>query len=590
MEQKKRILIVDDNPSVHEDIKQVLLGNRTLDQSKLMDLEKELFGDTPAVSGVPVPQYSIDSAMQGEIAFAKVDTAANENNPYAMIFMDVRMPPGIDGIETIKRIWAKHPEIEMVICTAYSDHSWDEIILQLGVSDKLLFLRKPFDAVGIKQVALALTTKWELHRRVAAQVQDLEQKVSERTEELNKLLVEKETTLKMLQEDLQLASSVQKFLLPASIPQFQMMEVAAEYIPATQVGGDLYDILQLDHKHIGILILDVSGHGLAAAMVTAMCKYLFSANIHMNSPAEMFSRLNTDLKIGTPEIFFVSAFLIIIDTETLKAVYCNAGHPAPILLRAKTGELEELGSTGLILGISDAVEYQEVEIQLELDDKLILYTDGITEAINTKKVLFGRKRLKEIIQTEGRMGLDELLHRIIRKYKEYIYPGIDRDDICLVGCKIINSPFADIIRNILKADLRLNESSVGFNFIRIHKEMEIDRITGLILKELDRNGYGDKTIKGIRIAITEVLLNAVRHGNCNDESKTISLAFQISSDKIIIGIMDEGQGFDYQKLTLPAGPEELHGRGILITKHYVDSITFHGPGNCVILICYRKTN
>ncbi|HEC18160.1 MAG TPA: diguanylate cyclase [Gammaproteobacteria bacterium] len=190
-----RILIVDDNESIHDDFRKVLIHEINEDHAELDDLEAELFGDTNSEEEETAGElldYEVDSAMQGQEALEMVDKAAEEGRPYALVFMDVRMPPGWDGIETISRIWLKHPYIEMVLCTAYSDYTWDDIVAKLGSSDKLLFLRKPFDAVAVQQMALSLVKKWNLGEQARNYVKNLEQEVQQRTLQLKELLNELE--------------------------------------------------------------------------------------------------------------------------------------------------------------------------------------------------------------------------------------------------------------------------------------------------------------------------------------------------------------------------------------------------------------
>lgn len=155
-----RILIVDDNESIHNDFKKVLQGKS---KDKLRNVEMALFGDDDPDFEMeePVVEYDIDDAFQGEEAIEMVDNAKAEGRPYAMIFMDVRMPPGMDGIQASARIWEKHSDIELVICTAHSDYSWGEMVKEIGASDKLQFLRKPFDMVTVQQMALACVKKHE---------------------------------------------------------------------------------------------------------------------------------------------------------------------------------------------------------------------------------------------------------------------------------------------------------------------------------------------------------------------------------------------------------------------------------------------
>ncbi len=197
-----RILIVDDNPAIHEDLKEVLCPNRlTVIDEETTALEEELFSeDEDKDSFEPdVPDYEIDDAFQGEEAIEMVEQAEGEGNPYALIFMDVRMPPGIDGIQTIHDIWEKHPNIEMVICTAYSDYSWDQILEKLKSTDSLLFMKKPFDTVAVRQMALSLTKKWAMARQSKSDIKNLKGKINNRTQELTTMISNLES-LKMKAE------------------------------------------------------------------------------------------------------------------------------------------------------------------------------------------------------------------------------------------------------------------------------------------------------------------------------------------------------------------------------------------------------
>lgn len=194
----RRLLIVDDNPSIHEDFKKIL-GAGVQADSELDDLESELFGEDEP-SGPEQTSYEIESALQGEEALEKVRAAHAEGRPFAMAFMDVRMPPGWDGIETTYRIWQEFPDIQVVICTAFSDYSWEETFEKLGQSDRLLILKKPFDNVEVFQLAHALTEKWNLARDAERKMDDLEGMVEERTAELSAQKADLEEALVQLKE------------------------------------------------------------------------------------------------------------------------------------------------------------------------------------------------------------------------------------------------------------------------------------------------------------------------------------------------------------------------------------------------------
>ncbi len=177
-----RILVVDDNPAIQDDFRKILCPGVSVTVDALRGMEAELFGTTPAETHTVA--FEMDSALQGQEALTKVKAAQAEGRPYSMAFVDIRMPPGWDGVETIAQIWKEHPEIQVVICTAYSDYSWEEIIRKLGESDNLVILKKPFDNVEVLQLAHSLTKKWAMTRQASTRLAELDEMVARRTQEL----------------------------------------------------------------------------------------------------------------------------------------------------------------------------------------------------------------------------------------------------------------------------------------------------------------------------------------------------------------------------------------------------------------------
>ena len=176
-----RVLVIDDQESIHEDFRKILCLDR---DDKVINREAAaLFGET-AVSRESAESFQIDSAHQGEEGLALVQQALRDNHPYPLAFVDVRMPPGWDGVETIQRIWQVDPEILVVLCTAYSDHTWEQIVARLGRTDHLLILKKPFDNIEVRQLVLALAKRWHLARQAEMTRSWLEQRVAERTREV----------------------------------------------------------------------------------------------------------------------------------------------------------------------------------------------------------------------------------------------------------------------------------------------------------------------------------------------------------------------------------------------------------------------
>jgi diguanylate cyclase (GGDEF)-like protein len=176
----RRVLVIDDNTAIHDDFRKTL--SRRSQRADLDDDEALLFGERPVEP--QLREFEIDTASQGHIGLAMVEAALREGRPYQLAFVDMRMPPGWDGVETISRLWQADPAIQVVICTAYSDYSWDQIVEKLGVTDRLLILKKPFDDVEVCQLASAMTGKWLATQLAQIKMGDLEALVEKRTAEL----------------------------------------------------------------------------------------------------------------------------------------------------------------------------------------------------------------------------------------------------------------------------------------------------------------------------------------------------------------------------------------------------------------------
>ena len=176
----RRILIIDDNVSIHEDFQKILAP--PVESDSLNQARAALFGEVPTLP--PQTHYELDFASQGREGFGLAQNARQEGKPYAAAFVDMRMPPGWDGLETIEHLWYADPEIQIVICSAYSDHPWEDVSHRIGETDKLLILMKPFNSIEVVQLANALTKKWNLARSVKRQIDGLTRSVGQRTVEL----------------------------------------------------------------------------------------------------------------------------------------------------------------------------------------------------------------------------------------------------------------------------------------------------------------------------------------------------------------------------------------------------------------------
>jgi PAS domain S-box-containing protein len=175
----RRILVIDDNSAIHEDFRKILAASEPSDD--LESISQSLFGEEAPRDSQQ--GFDVESAFQGHEGLERVKGALASARPYAMAFVDVRMPPGWDGVETTLKLWEAYPDLQVVICTAYSDYAWDDLISKVGRSDRLLILKKPFDNVEVLQLANALTEKWRLLQCARLKIDGLEQAVAARTQQ-----------------------------------------------------------------------------------------------------------------------------------------------------------------------------------------------------------------------------------------------------------------------------------------------------------------------------------------------------------------------------------------------------------------------
>lgn len=205
-DKNRRILIIDDNRAIHEDFHKILDASNNAAALDAMD--SALFGPANPSPAIQRQRYELDSAYQGQEGFEKVRRAIEAGRPYAMAFVDMRMPPGWDGVQTIEKIWQIDPDIQIVICTAYSDYSWDDILAKFGRIDRLLILKKPFDMAEVCQLACALTEKWSLARQAKLKLREMQAMVDDQTGILQAEVAERrhsEAALQLIKERYALA-------------------------------------------------------------------------------------------------------------------------------------------------------------------------------------------------------------------------------------------------------------------------------------------------------------------------------------------------------------------------------------------------
>ena len=328
----RRLLVIDDNAAIHEDFRKILCGSPPHPRG-LEEAEALLFGAT--VPEPPVTTFEIDSASQGREGLDMVRQALAEGRPYALAFVDVRMPPGWDGIETIRHLWREDPELQAVICTAHSDFSWDEIRGLLGATESLLILKKPFDNIEVLQLAHTLTKKWLLARQARLRLDELERLVSERTrnlEEANEGLHNEIEERKTIAEALRISEN--------QLRQAQKMEAVGQL--AAGIAHDFNNLLTVMLGHTTHLLDGAgTGHPMAESLeeVSAAAKRAAS----LTSQLLAFSRKQViqpralDLNEAVRNVSGMLARLV---GEHIALRYELAVEPLPVF--ADAGSLEQV--------------------------------------------------------------------------------------------------------------------------------------------------------------------------------------------------------------------------------------------------------
>jgi hypothetical protein len=251
-----------------------------------------------------------------------------------------------------------------------------------------------------------------------------------------------EKELATIAHELETARQIQSFILPQKTVDIKGIHLAAHYVPMASVAGDFYDFARLDQKRLGILVADVSGHGVPASLISAMVKIAFVSQLsHASDPARVLAGINQIL-CGKLESDFVTAGYLFIDTEKQSVIYAGAGHPPLFLWRGSEQKIYDYREKGIILGQFEDAQYQNIDLDLKSGDRFILYTDGIIEATNAAGERFGWDLFKEFITSHASLSVgqfaDNLIQRITGWSGKNSQEMLD-DDLTLVIADFENS-------------------------------------------------------------------------------------------------------------------------------------------------------
>ncbi len=337
-------------------------------EKKLILVVDDAPANLPVVRAILKDEFMIRIATSGAKALDLVRAKPQPD----LILLDVEMPE-MDGYEVcgILKATPETRDIPVIFLTGKTETDDETKGFEVGAVD---YIHKPFSAAVVKARVRTHLVLREAREQLARQ-------------------------LLFINNELEMAREIQLSILPQEIPRIKGLEITARYLPMSSVAGDFYDFIGVDEKRVGILVADVSGHGLAAALIASMLQVALAAQCaHASDPARVLAGLHEALR-GKFQHHYVTAVYVFVDMEKKCMSYAGAGHPPLLLWRASTETASELVENGLPLGLLPHATYSVGQIQVEPGDKAVLYTDGIVETESPTKEEFGIDLFKGFLQS-----------------------------------------------------------------------------------------------------------------------------------------------------------------------------------------------
>ena len=371
---------------------------KSADEVKTLLLVDDAPANIQIANSILKDSYKIRIATNG----AKALELASVTPLPDLILLDVMMPE-MDGYEVCTRLKmsAETRDIPVIFLTGQTEIEDETKGFEVGAVD---YIHKPLSPAIVKARVQTHLVLRGIRKQLALQ-------------------------LLTIQKELETAREIQLSILPEEIPKIGGVDIAARYIPMTSVAGDFYDFIVVDEKHLGILVADVSGHGMPAALIASMLKIALAAQeSHAADPAQLLLGLNQAL-CGKFQRHYVTAAYLFLDMLKGTLRYAGAGHP-PLLLWSRSEGVRALEENGLFLGKFPQAAYSFVELPLKAGDWALLYTDGIPETTNSLQIEFGTDRFKHFLETEQSTSADHFADRLLKELSQWSVrdSGEDSDD------------------------------------------------------------------------------------------------------------------------------------------------------------------
>jgi serine phosphatase RsbU (regulator of sigma subunit)/anti-sigma regulatory factor (Ser/Thr protein kinase) len=390
-----------------------------------------------------------------------------------------------------------------------------------------------------------------------------------------------------IEQELRVARVIQETLLPEEIPAFEGWQIQAHWQPAREVSGDFYDFIPLADGRMAVIIADVTDKGVPAALVMATTRSILRAQAeHLNSPGKVLARTNELLHPDIPTKMFVTCLYMLIEPDSGRIVFANAGHNLPYLI--SNGQVTELRATGMPLGLLPGMEYEEVEAQLATGDCLLLSSDGLVEAHNDTREMYGFERMEAVMASGG--DVDDMIAQLLQSWQTFTGENHEQeDDITLVNLHHTPPTSAQTDPHDWSLVTEFEIPSQPGNE-RPASEKVLEALASVPLSEVVSNR--------LLTAVAEATMNAMEHGNHYREDLPVRIQVLKDDAQIKVRIHDFGKGMAKAEVVTPdldsklAGEQSPRGWGLFLIQNMVDEMnTLEGQqGQIIELMINRPTS
>jgi sigma-B regulation protein RsbU (phosphoserine phosphatase) len=496
--------------------------------------------DTPenldVVKGILGSDYIVKAATSGPMALKIA-----EKQPPDLILLDIMMPD-MDGYEVCRRLKENEltKDVPVIFLTAMDQTTDEAQGFELGAAD---YMTKPVNPPILKaRVATHLALKSSM---------DQIRKHKDR-----------------MQQELNVGRDIQMSMLPVDFPPYpdrKEFSIHALLKPAREVGGDFYDFFFVSDDEICLVLGDVSGKGVPAALFMAVTKTMIKTQAaDDSSPASIVTRVNEELSADNPACMFVTLFVAIVNVRSGELRFTNAGHNPPYILR-HDGKLDCLDQRhGPIIGAVEGVAYREDQIEIGEKDTLLLFTDGVTEAMDTSNQLYSEARLEEFLKKSDNTP-EQLTVAVLDAVEQFATGAEQADDITILAFRIEQAT----------EKVRVDE----LHLVAATNLTEIERINTEFTTFAEEHGFAAGIAQKVCIVFDDLLNNIISYGFSDDEEHQINIDVSVTSEQLVVTVADDGMPFNpFDRVgpdtSLSLEERDIGGLGVLLVTELMDQCSY----------------